>query len=105
MFVKGKNIQFWRNGKDLGVAFSGISFDGKRCCPLVGLSRRSAVLFNFGKEPFSYPVDGYNLLHSFLSDEELVTLTQLYLKYKGDFLYDSSCTEQIFVRYWKCRKE
>jgi len=77
-----KAIQFWKNGKDMGVAFNDVNIAGGRLTPIVGIAKRSKCQFNFGKEPFAFPQDGYNILHSFLTEKELETLGKLFIKYK-----------------------
>lgn len=83
MNVDGRTIQFWRNGKDLGVAFTEVSSGGNRLIPVFGVGRRGKCQVNFGKETFAYPQSGYNGLHLFLSEKEIDDLQKLFAKYRG----------------------
>lgn len=84
--IDNRTIQYWKNGKDMTVAFNDVNVNGLRLCPFVGLSRRTKVLFNFGKEPFVFPQEGYNMLHSFLSEKEMEQLLKLFLRYRGIYM-------------------
>lgn len=81
--MENKTIQYWKNGKDLGTAFTNVIPEpGGRLTPYIGLSRRVSVLFNFGRETFAFPQDGYNMLHCFLSEKEISKLAHLFNKYR-----------------------
>ncbi len=75
--------RFWRNGKDLGVAFNDVNTNGGRLVPCIGLVKRVKVNVNFGKESFAFPQNSFNMLHCFLSDKEIEQLAKLFTKYKG----------------------
>mmetsp|Transcript_17632 Transcript_17632/g.24490 ORF Transcript_17632/g.24490 Transcript_17632/m.24490 type:complete len:605 (+) Transcript_17632:224-2038(+) len=80
--VEAKTIQFWRNGKDLGVAYNDVTTGGVRLAPLVGVARRTKVQVNFGKDSFAFPQEGYNMLHCFLTEKEIDQLLKLFIKYR-----------------------
>jgi hypothetical protein len=78
-------MNFYKNGKDLGVAFTDVTVGNSRIMPCAALSRKTKLMFNFGKDPFSYPIKGYNMLHMQLSEKEVEQLAKLFQKYKGFF--------------------
>jgi len=80
--VDTKSIQYWRNGKDLGVAFNDVNTGGGRLTPIIGVAKRAKCQFNFGKDTFAFPQDSFNILHSFLTEKELETLGKLFAKYR-----------------------
>jgi len=80
--IDAKTIQYWHNGKDLGVAHTDVQTQSQRFCPLIGVSKRSKCQANFGKDTFAYPQEGYNMLHSFLSEKEIDQLVKLFAKYR-----------------------
>jgi len=80
--VDTKAIQYWRNGKDMGIAFSDVNTGGIRLVPIVGVAKRAKCMFNFGKDTFAFPQESFNMLHSFLTDKELEALAKLFAKYK-----------------------
>jgi len=83
--MEAKTIQFWKNGKDMGVAFTNVAPEaGGRLVPFVALARRVTLQVNFGKDKFAYPQEGYNMLHCFLSEKEIAKLSQLFNRYKGN---------------------
>jgi len=79
--IENKSVQYWRNGKDLGVAHTDVQ-SHLRFVPVLGLSRRVKCSANFGKDAFSHNQDTYNMLHSFLSDKEIDQLSKLFSKYR-----------------------
>jgi len=87
--VEGKSISFFRNGKNLGEAWTDISLTGlnplDRGHPYVDLGRSGKAKVNFGKEPFAYPQDrqGFHPLHCVLSDSELKELAKVFNHYKA----------------------
>ena len=67
-----REIRFYRNGVDLGVAFrnvrSAVSGDKSRSSllayfPALSLSHGERCELNFGAKPFRYPVEGFEPLH------------------------------------------
>jgi len=80
--VDSKSIQFWRNGKDMGVAFTDINTNGGRLVPIFGLAKRVKISVNFGKDNFAWPQNSFNMLHCFLSEKEIDSLSKLFVKYK-----------------------
>jgi len=80
--IENKLIQYWKNGKDLGIAFNDVFLNGIRLAPIIGLSRKVRCLVNFGKENFAFPQASFNMLHCFLSNKEIDQLSKLFLKYK-----------------------
>lgn len=60
-FTKGE-ISFYRNGKNLGVAFSEVSVlkPDKGYFPAVSLSKGERCTLNFGSRPFFYPIEGFH---------------------------------------------
>eukprot|EP01119_Soliformovum_irregulare_P010969 TRINITY_DN2710_c0_g1_i1.p1 TRINITY_DN2710_c0_g1~~TRINITY_DN2710_c0_g1_i1.p1 ORF type:complete len:615 (-),score=204.72 TRINITY_DN2710_c0_g1_i1:16-1860(-) len=80
--VDAKIISFSHNGKDLGTAFTTDNDIVGRICPLVGIGRRAKVVVNFGKDGYAFPVEGYNMIHSFLTDKEIDSLFKLFCKYR-----------------------
>jgi len=54
-------IQYWRNGKDLGVAFTNIRrrVPNGAYLPGISLSYGERCEVNFGERPFAYPQEGY----------------------------------------------
>lgn len=51
-----KQIEYWRNGKSLGPAFTSLK-SGPNCVyfPAISLRRYQRVVFNFGKQPLCAP--------------------------------------------------
>lgn len=49
--LEAKQMSFYRNGKDLGTAFTGFSI-GDGLYPAASLQYGQKLSFNFGKEPF-----------------------------------------------------
>jgi hypothetical protein len=82
--LETKTLQFWRNGKDLGPAFTDVTCGGGRLVPVLGLVKRAKVSVNFGRESFAFPQNSMNMLHCFLSEKEIETLSKLFGKYKGN---------------------
>jgi len=80
--LDNQSIQFSRNGKDLGVAYTDLRVQGGRLCPVFGLARKTKIQCNFGKEPFISSPNGFNPLHMILSDKEFEQLVKLFNKYK-----------------------
>lgn len=68
----------------MGVAFNDVAANHGRYCAIVGVTKRGKCQLNFGKETFAYPQDGYNMLHSNLSEKELEQLDKLFEKYRGN---------------------
>jgi len=66
----------------MGIAFNDVNSTAGRLTPIVGVSRRCKVLFNFGKDPFAFPQEGCNMLHSFLTEKEIEALSKLFTKYR-----------------------
>jgi hypothetical protein len=83
--VEGKTICFYRNGKNLGDAFTDANVFSERGHPYVDLGRGGKAKVNFGKEPLSYPQDrnGFHPLHCPLSESELKELARLFNSYKA----------------------
>lgn len=97
--LDNRTVQFWRNGQDMGVAFTDVQLgSGGRICPLVGIARRVKLQCNFGKDTFAFPMQGYNMLHSFLSEKEIEQLGKLFTKYRGKRIF-VLCNDKI--RCWK----
>jgi len=84
--LESKQMSFYRNGKDLGVAFTAFSI-GDGVYPSASVQYGQKLSFNFGKEPFKYPLQevfpDIHPLHINLSKDQHVTLTKLYEKYKS----------------------
>jgi len=84
--LDAKTISFYRNGKDMGVAFSNVSV-GDGLYPAASLQKKQKCAFNFGKEAFKYPITevfpDVHALHISLSDSQLKELEKLYEKYKS----------------------
>eukprot|EP01114_Cavostelium_apophysatum_P013673 TRINITY_DN3364_c0_g1_i4.p1 TRINITY_DN3364_c0_g1~~TRINITY_DN3364_c0_g1_i4.p1 ORF type:complete len:545 (+),score=110.15 TRINITY_DN3364_c0_g1_i4:209-1636(+) len=81
--IEAKTVQYWKNGKDMGVAHTDASASSSdRFCALIGVSKRTKCQVNFGKETFAYPVDSCNMLHSNLSDKEIEQLARIFVKYR-----------------------
>jgi len=85
--VKEKTMCFYKNGNNMGVAFTDVaSNDGNentRFCAYIGLSRNTKAKFNFGKERFDYPIEeGFFPLHCPLSETEIKDLEKIFEKYK-----------------------
>jgi len=81
-----KTISFYRNGTDMGVAFTGVQA-GDGLYPCVSLQKGQKVSVNFGKVPFKHPIhevfpDIYPL-HISISKEQQQSLEKLFDKYKG----------------------
>jgi len=64
--LNNQTISFYRNGKDLGVAFSEVAVaeEGMAYFPTVSLSYGEKCFLNFGAIPFVYPVEGYSPMQS-----------------------------------------
>jgi len=84
--LEAKTISFYRNGNDLGVAFSNIAV-GDGIYPAVSLQEKQKVLVTFGKTPFKYPLSevfpDIHPLHLNLTREQQVELEKLFDKYKS----------------------
>lgn len=83
--LETKTISFYRNGKDMGVAFSNV--EGEAFYPAVSLHKRQKVTVCFGKQPFKYSMQEiFPDLHSLqlkLTKEQHTALDKLFDKYKG----------------------
>lgn len=80
--LESKTIQYWRNGKDLGAAFTDVTCGGARLVPVFGIIKRAKISVNFGKDTFAFPQSSLNMLHCFLSEKEIDQLSKLFIKYK-----------------------
>jgi len=84
--LESKTISYYRNGKDLGVAFNNVTI-GDGLYPALSLQKRQKCLFNFGKEPFSYPLTevfpDVHPLHLNLSKQQQEELEKCFDKYKN----------------------
>jgi hypothetical protein len=85
--VDNKSIQYWRNGKDLGVAFTDVNTNGVRLVPMIGMAKRVKCSVNFGKDSYAFPQSSFNMLHCFLSEKEIEQLAKLFAKYKGTLVH------------------
>eukprot|EP01090_Pellita_catalonica_P021918 TRINITY_DN8338_c0_g1_i1.p1 TRINITY_DN8338_c0_g1~~TRINITY_DN8338_c0_g1_i1.p1 ORF type:complete len:612 (+),score=120.40 TRINITY_DN8338_c0_g1_i1:20-1855(+) len=88
--VESKTIKYYRNNKDLGVAFSDVSppADGEeRFYPYVSLPKNTKARLNFGKDGFTCGADalrdGYTQLHSLLTLSQVKSLGKLFNTYKA----------------------
>jgi len=83
--LESKQMSFYRNGKDLGVAFNAFAI-GDGLYPSASVQYGQKLQFNFGKEAFKYPLQevfpDIHPLHINLSKDQHVTLTKLFDKYK-----------------------
>jgi len=95
-----KSMSFYRNGKDLGVAFSGFSV-GDGLYPAASLQYGQKLSFNFGKDPFKYPLieifPDIHPLHINLTKDQQSQLGKLFDKYKslGINLQESGENEDV----------
>jgi len=84
--LEAKTISFYRNGKDMGVAFTNVAV-GDGILPAASLQRKQKLLFNFGKEPFKFPINevfpDVHPLHLSLTEQQQKELEKLYEKYKA----------------------
>eukprot|EP01114_Cavostelium_apophysatum_P018127 TRINITY_DN5540_c0_g1_i1.p1 TRINITY_DN5540_c0_g1~~TRINITY_DN5540_c0_g1_i1.p1 ORF type:complete len:528 (-),score=138.22 TRINITY_DN5540_c0_g1_i1:607-2190(-) len=80
--LDAKTMRFYRNGKDLGVAFTDVGPISETISPFLSLSSGARVLANFGKNPFAHPQDVYKPLHSALTEVQIGQLGQLFVHYK-----------------------
>lgn len=98
--LEAKTISFYRNGKDMGVAFTNVPV-GDGLYPAASLQRKQKCSFNFGKEAFKYPLQevfpDVHPLHLSLTDAQQKDLEKLYEKYKaiGVNLSESGETEDV----------
>eukprot|EP01116_Phalansterium_solitarium_P000779 TRINITY_DN10640_c0_g1_i1.p1 TRINITY_DN10640_c0_g1~~TRINITY_DN10640_c0_g1_i1.p1 ORF type:complete len:391 (-),score=133.22 TRINITY_DN10640_c0_g1_i1:147-1319(-) len=83
--LEAKTIAYYRNGTEIGVAFSGVTAT-EPLCPAASLQKKQKCLFNFGKEPFSFPVTevfpDIRALHINITKEQQVSLDKLFDKYR-----------------------
>jgi len=84
--LEAKNMSFYRNGKDLGIAFEKIAI-GDGVYPAASIQYGQKLSFNFGKETFKYPLNevfpDIHPLHINLSKDQQTQLTKLFDKYKS----------------------
>jgi len=84
--LEAKNLSFYRNGKDLGIAFAGMNI-GDGLYPAASLQKKQKILFNFGKDPFQYPLNevfpDVHPLHLNLSKTQQTELEKIFEKYKS----------------------
>jgi len=98
--LENKTISFYRNGKDMGVAFSNIPTN-EPIYPAASLQKKQKTSFNFGKEPFKYPLNevfpDVHPLHLSLTESQQKDLEKLYEKFKaiGVNLSESGETEDV----------
>lgn len=60
-----RTMNFYRNGRDMGLAFENISInDDTPYHPIVTLIASESVRVNFGSLPFRYPINGYQPLQA-----------------------------------------
>lgn len=75
-------MHVYRNGKDLGSAFTDLGSGA--LVPAASLNARQRLIFNFGKTPFAFPPPtGYLPLFSPVSDAERASLLSLFEKYRA----------------------
>jgi len=112
--LEEKKIHFYRNGRDLGLAYEGPDVEPAQggVWPAACLQRKQKVTFNFGKAAWSYPPPvvepEFKALHCPLSEKELDDLNKLFGKYKaqGISLSESGETGDVikgsgFLQYGK----
>jgi len=81
--LDSKAIHYYKNGKDLGQAFSDASCLSGNLFALIGLTKKTKVLVNFGKDKFTgITSDDFGTLHCFLTEKELDQLFKLFITYK-----------------------
>eukprot|EP01116_Phalansterium_solitarium_P006642 TRINITY_DN18983_c0_g1_i1.p1 TRINITY_DN18983_c0_g1~~TRINITY_DN18983_c0_g1_i1.p1 ORF type:complete len:531 (-),score=60.87 TRINITY_DN18983_c0_g1_i1:114-1601(-) len=101
-----RTLQFWLNGKDLGAAFTDVTPDERFFRPFIGVSRKTKLNVNFGKDGFVFPPSfalGFDTLHQRLSGDQLATLDALFDRFlacssepaeeRGAVLRDASLAE------------
>jgi len=83
--LESKSMSFYRNGKDLGVAFNAFAV-GDGLYPAASIQYGQKLSFNFGKEPFKYALNeifpDIHPLHINLSKDQQASLTKMFEKYK-----------------------
>jgi len=95
-----KQMSFYRNGKDLGVAFTAFNI-GDGIYPAASIQNGQKLSFNFGKEPFKFPLNevfpDIHPIHVNLSKDQHSSLTKLFDKYKsvGITLSESGETDDV----------
>jgi hypothetical protein len=75
------SMSFYRNGTDLGVAFTGLA--KVALAPAVSLARNQRALFNFGASKFVNNLPGYQPIHSFLTEQQRAELEKMFYKYQA----------------------
>jgi len=95
-----KTISYYRNGTDMGVAFTGVAA-GDGLYPCVSLQKGQKVSVNFGKSPFKFNVTevfpDIHGLHISITKEQQQALEKMFEKYKsvGIQLSESGETDDV----------
>jgi len=96
--LEAKTMSFYRNGKDMGVAFTNFNV-GDGMYPAASLQKRQKCEFNFGKTAFKYPLSevfpDIHPLHLILTKDQQTALEKLYEKYRGMGVNLKESTEAI----------
>lgn len=88
------SVRFYRNGKDLGEAFSSVRLGpGYAYFPAVSLSMNESLRANFGATPLRYPVSGFSPLQS--SQTADVVKANLLLDYVEKLLHLNTDIGQV----------
>jgi hypothetical protein len=88
------NIEYWRNGTYLGIAYSPSSLKEWSYFPAVSLSYGEGCEINFGAIPFTYPAPGYSPI--------LEPPDQMFLD-KSKYLMD--CLERLTIVGVACERQ
>jgi len=93
--LEAKTISFYRNGNDMGVAFT--SVDGEGFYPAASIHKRQKVNFNFGKQPFKYDITqifpDIHPLQLKLTKDQYIAVGKLFDKYKAISINVSESSE------------
>jgi len=98
--LEAKSISFYRNGKDMGVAFTGVT-PGEGLYPCATIQAGQKCAFNFGKEAYKYPLGNafpdVRSLHINLTKDQQKKLDNVFDHYKsiGIKLSESGETDDI----------
>ena len=76
-----RKISYFKNGKDLGVAFNDVPKDAF-IYPAISLKRYQKVTYNFGATPFKFPNKQAFPLHLLLNDKQKAALEKLFEHYQ-----------------------
>jgi len=96
--LDSKTISYYRNGKDLGIAFNNVVV-GDGIYPAASSSKKQKCAFNFGKETFKFPLNevfpDIHPLQLAISETQQAELDKIFDKYRAIYHKESEETDDL----------